>query len=137
MITTHFKQLLLALFVLSCGFPLLGQKPPASTARIGTGDTPASRHVRVLSKPDPVIPVELSPNAKIKITLRAVFTKDKQVKDLKFISVDPKDTPESTVESLTKSAKAAASKIKFEPGTKDGKLVSVVMQLEYVFKVPN
>jgi TonB family protein len=61
------------------------------------------------------------------VVLKAVFSSDGSVKNIKVVSGLP--------HGLTERAIDAASKIKFIPAQKDGKYVSMLMTLEYNFNL--
>jgi TonB family protein len=59
------------------------------------------------------------------VILRCVFSYDGQIRDLQVIKRQP--------HGLTEAALRAARVIKFTPAQKNGKPVSIFMQLEYAF----
>jgi protein TonB len=61
------------------------------------------------------------------VVLRAIFAADGKVKNILVLSPLPN--------ALTERAIDAARKVKFEPATKDGRPVSMVVQLEYNFNL--
>jgi len=83
---------------------------------------------RVLSKPEPSY-TESARKFGINgtVTLRAVFAHDGQIRDLQVIKRQP--------HGLTEAALRAARAIKFTPAQKNGKPVSMVIQLEYNFNL--
>jgi len=84
--------------------------------------------VRVLSKPEPEYTEEARKNQVTgTIVLRAVFTAGGKVRGIVPLNVLP--------DGLTRKAIAAARKIRFVPAMKDGKPVSMYMQLEYSFNL--
>jgi len=83
---------------------------------------------RVLAKPEPTYTTKAR-NAGIigTVVLRAVFTAEGKVEHILVLRALPGG--------LTEQAAAAARKITFVPATKDGKPVSMFMQLEYNFNL--
>jgi TonB family protein len=87
-----------------------------------------SSKARVLSKPEPQYTEEARKNQVTgTVVLRAVFTSGGQVTGIKAVSGLPYG--------LTERAIAAARQIKFVPATKDGRQVSMYIQLEYNFNL--
>lgn len=83
---------------------------------------------RVLSKPEPQYTEEARKNQITgTVVLRAVFTSGGQVTNIRSISGLPYG--------LTERAIAAARQIRFTPATKDGRPVSMYIQLEYNFNL--
>jgi TonB family protein len=83
---------------------------------------------RVLSKPEPQYTEEARKNQVTgTVVLRAVFTSGGQVTNIRAVSGLPNG--------LTERAIAAARNIKFVPATKDGRPVSMYIQLEYNFNL--
>ncbi|CAN5701441.1 hypothetical protein BH20ACI3_BH20ACI3_28380 [soil metagenome] len=83
---------------------------------------------RVLSKPEPQYTEEARKNQITgTVVLRAVFTSGGQVTNIRSVSGLPFG--------LTERAIAAARQIKFSPATKDGRPVSMYIQLEYNFNL--
>ena len=81
---------------------------------------------RIISKPEPVYSEEArNHNVVGTVVLRAVFSYDGTVRDIVPVR--------GLKYGLTEKAIQAARKIKFVPATKDGRLVSMYMQLEYNF----
>lgn len=80
----------------------------------------------IKSKPPPLY-TELAKSNGVSgtVILRAIFASDGTVRDIRAIQGLP--------DGLTETAIAAARKIKFVPATKDGKPVSMFIQLEYNF----
>lgn len=84
--------------------------------------------VRVLSKPEPVYTEEARQNqVRGTVMLRCVFTADGRVRAIHVVSGLPGG--------LNNSAIVAAQGIRFIPATKDGKPVSMWMELEYNFNL--
>jgi TonB family protein len=84
--------------------------------------------IRLVSKPEP----NYSPNAKNEqitgtVVLKCVFTADGEVTNIRVIQGLPNGLTEKSIE--------AARKIKFIPATKNGRNVSMWMQLEYNFNL--
>jgi len=95
--------------------------------RIFSGKDVTSK-ARVLSKPEPQYTEEARKNAVTgTVVLRAVFTSGGQVTNIRAVSGLPYG--------LTERAIAAARQIRFTPATKDGRPVSMYMQLEYNFNL--
>jgi TonB family protein len=83
---------------------------------------------RVLSKPEPQYTEEARKNQITgTVVLRAVFTSGGQVTGIRAVSGLPYG--------LTERAIAAARQIRFTPATKDGRPVSMYIQLEYNFNL--
>ncbi len=83
---------------------------------------------RVLSKPEPQYTEDARKNQVTgTVVLRAVFTSGGQVTNIRAVSGLPYG--------LTERAIAAARNIKFVPATKDGRAVSMYIQLEYNFNL--
>jgi TonB family protein len=83
---------------------------------------------RVLSKPEPQYTEDARKNQITgTVVLRAVFTSGGQVTNIRAVSGLPYG--------LTERAIAAARQIKFVPATKDGRTVSMYIQLEYNFNL--
>jgi hypothetical protein len=116
--------------------PLGYAQERSGTSGIGTGDTDKYRRAIVSAKPDPKPPapeVLKNVSGKQTIVLRAIFRRNGKVTDIKFYKTDPQDMPEETAKALRKLAIDAARQIKFQPAVKDGKAVSMNIQLEYTF----
>lgn len=109
----------------------LGQTHPGSG--IGPGNLSPGPKPRILFKPPPEAPNQVSTESGFTIVLRATFTSDATVTNIRFVKVVPKDAPKETVKLFKQRAIEAAKQIKFIPATKDGRLVSMYMQLEYNF----
>ncbi len=88
--------------------------------------TEVTEKVRVLSKPEPSFTEDARKNLVTgTVVLRCVFGADGRVRNIVVIRALP--------EGLTERAIEAAKQIKFIPAMKDGKPVSMWMQLEYNF----
>jgi TonB family protein len=86
------------------------------------------RKVEILSKPEPTYTAEARQNQiNGTVVLRAVFSASGDVTDIHAVSGLP--------DGLTERAIAAAKQIKFVPAMKDGRPVSVSMQLQYNFNL--
>jgi TonB family protein len=84
--------------------------------------------VRIISKPEPSYTSEARDQRVTgTVVLRTVFTADGQVKHILVVAGLPGG--------LTEKAINAARRIKFQPATKDGKPVSMWIQLEYNFNL--
>lgn len=84
--------------------------------------------VRLIEKPEPSYSDEAKRNQITGVViLKCIFASDGTVKNIRVVSGLPYG--------LTEKAIAAARKIKFMPATKDGKNVSMWMQLEYNFNL--
>ena len=98
-----------------------------------TGETPVSgkdvdQKARLAQKPEPVYTEAARQNQVVgTVVLKVVFTSSGNVSDIRIVSGLPFG--------LTENAVAAAKKIKFYPAMKDGKRVSMWMQLEYNFNL--
>src|SRR5262249_14138133 len=84
--------------------------------------------VRLLAKPEPTY-TEAARGGAVEgtVILRTVFASDGQVKHILVIQALP--------EGLTERSVNAARRIRFVPATRDGKPVSMWMQLEYNFNL--
>jgi TonB family protein len=88
----------------------------------------ATTRVRVLDKPEPTYTITArSAGVRGTIVLRAVFSAEGSVEHILVLRSLPFG--------LTNQAVEAARRIKFVPATKDGKPVSMIMQLEYGFQL--
>jgi TonB family protein len=86
------------------------------------------RKARVLSRPEPQYTEEAREDAvEGTIVLRAVFSEDGLVKNIRVVSGLP--------DGLTEKAVEAARQIKFSPALKDGRAVSQYIQIEYNFNL--
>jgi protein TonB len=95
--------------------------------RVFSGKDVSSK-ARVLSKPEPQYTEEARKNQVTgTVVLRAVFTSGGQVTNIRAVSGLPYG--------LTERAIAAARQIRFTPATKDGRPVSMYIQLEYNFNL--
>ncbi len=127
----NIRLLLTALVIVITALPIEAQ----SSGGISAGKGP---HPVVKNKPEPDWPSTTKKKSELVIVLYAVFTSDAKVTNIRFVETKPKkptDYSEDEVKELIDKAKAAAREIKFVPATKDGKNVSMWMQLEYDFKV--
>jgi len=87
-------------------------------------------------KPKPEFPENLRKEKfEATVTLRAVFTSTGRVENIKFFGVTPNELPEELVKDLTQRCKVAARKIEFEPAKRNGRFVSMYVQLEYNFRL--
>ena len=87
-----------------------------------------SSKARIISRPDPQYTEEARKNQIAgTVVLRAVFSSDGQVTNIRTVSGLP--------HGLTERAMAAARQIRFTPATKDGRPVSQYVQLEYNFNL--
>jgi TonB family protein len=88
----------------------------------------ADRKIWILMRPEPTYTQQARQhNITGTVVLRAVFSSDGSVTNIKVLSELP--------DGLTERAVEAAQKIKFIPAEKDGKFVSMYMQLEYNFNL--
>ena len=122
--------LLILIFLL--GSDVFGQI--RSGSGIGTGDTEQSRKAKIIAKPEPKFFKDQSINLEGAIVLTAILGANGKVSDVKFVRVVPGDLPKDWIEKIKKSSIDAAKKIKFEPAMRNGKPVSVKVQLEYNFR---
>jgi TonB family protein len=101
--------------------------PPDATQSAFTGKGVDTK-VRLLSKPEPSYTDEArNKSVEGTVVLKAVFRSSGKVTDIRVIQGMPYG--------LTERAITAARKIKFIPATKEGKFVSMWMQLEYNFNL--
>ena len=134
MLEESLKTFALSLLIFVWGALLFGQ---TGSGGIGPGDSQSrTKHARILSKPDPEPAKEVPTEPEATIVLRAIFTADGKVTNVHFVNATPKDIPKETVEIFKERAIKAAKLIKFIPATKDGRPVSMFMQLEYNFNTP-
>jgi hypothetical protein len=106
-----------------------------SSGGIGPGKT---SHPVVKNKPEPEWPKSIKKKVDCTVVLRAVFTSKATVTNVHFVEATPA-APDvlsaEDIEALTKRAIEAAYQIKFVPATKDGRPVSMWMELQYNFTV--
>jgi periplasmic protein TonB len=101
--------------------------PAPDYAKIFTGRE-VDQKARVLSKPDPSYTEEARKNQiSGVVVLRAVFSSAGEVTNIRAVSGLPNG--------LTERAIAAARQIKFVPAMKDGRPVSMWMELQYNFNL--
>ena len=120
----------LVLLIVMAALPAVAQ-----SSGIGSGKSP---HPVVKEKPQPAWPKSIKKKSEVVIVLRAVFTSSAKVTNIRFVETRPKDSADYTedeIKELINKAEDAARQIKFVPATKDGKNVSMWMQLEYTFQV--
>ncbi len=104
------------------------REPPAASQREIFTSKEVSTRARVLKKPEPQYTSAARENGvQGTVVLRAVFAADGAVKHIFVVRGLPHGMTEICIE--------AARRIKFVPATKDGKPVSMWMQLEYNFNV--
>jgi TonB family protein len=98
-----------------------------TTQKLLTGKE-VDRKVRLAMKPEPMY-TELARRSQITgtVVLKCVFSRNGNITNLRIVSALPNG--------LTENAIDAAKKIKFFPAMKDGKPVSMWMQLEYNFNL--
>ena len=106
--------------------------PPGSSTTIDDGQTFSGRdvdsRVRVLDKPEPTYTEAARRNQVVgTIVLRAVFSSKGQVTNIQVVSGLP--------DGLNERAIAAAQQIRFVPAMKDGRPVSMWMELQYNFNL--
>lgn len=101
--------------------------PSADTSKVFSGRE-VEQQVRILSKPEPTYTGEARRNQITgTVVLRAVFSSSGEVTNIHAVSGLP--------DGLTERAIAAARQIKFVPATKDGRPVSIWMELQYNFNL--
>jgi TonB family protein len=101
--------------------------PSADYSGIFSGRDVTSK-ARVLDKPEPTYTATARQNQITgTIVLRAVFSSDGTVTNIRAVSTLP--------DGLTEQAIEAAKKIRFVPATKDGHPVSMWMELQYNFNL--
>jgi hypothetical protein len=98
-----------------------------------TGDTRPNAEAKILSKPEPELLKDVSIGSQVTIVLEAIFTSDGLVTNVHFVKVTPEDAPKEAVKVFAERAIEAAKRIKFTPARKDGRVVSMRVQLEYNF----
>ena len=118
--------------------PTLQNSSPAElatpTPSTGTGfeqiftGSEVDQKIRITSKPDPSYTEEArKERTQGRVVLRAVFSSGGQVTNIRAVSGLPNG--------LTERAMTAAKQIKFVPATKDGRPVSMWMELQYNFNL--
>ena len=112
------------------------------SAQSAEGDAQKSKQIQrgptsevvIKEKPDPEKRSEFSgTEINATVVLRAIFTKSGKVTNIRLVKVIPEDLPKDVAKDFAKLSKKAAQKIKFSPAERDGKPVSMYMQLEYNF----
>ena len=104
-----------------------------SSGGIGSGK---KSHPVVKNKPEPEWPKSIEKKCDCTIVLRAVFTSKATVTNVRFVLVrpaSPEGLSDKDIYALAERAIEAAYRIKFVPGTRDGRPVSFWMELEYKF----
>ena len=100
-----------------------GEAPEVDGERIYTGRQVDTK-VRLISKPPPIYTAAAKANATTgTVVLKVVFSGTGKVTNIRVVQGVPHGMTEACIE--------AARQIKFVPATKDGKPVSMWMQLEY------
>jgi TonB family protein len=101
--------------------------PSADSSKVfSSGEV--EQKVRILSKPEPAYTGAARQNGvNGTVVLRAVFSSNGEVTNIQAVSGLP--------DGLTEQAIVAAKQIKFVPAMKDGRPVSVWMQLQYTFNL--
>lgn len=126
------KLLPVFLLLLLCSSLASGQT--SASGGIGPGTlAPDSARVRIFSKPQPLAPKEIQSVPQLLIVLRAVFTADGRVTNIHFVKAVPKDAAKDTIKLFKQRAIEAAKQIEFTPATRNGRPVSMYIQLEYNF----
>jgi len=101
--------------------------PATDASKIFTGSE-VDQKARILSKPEPSYTDEAKKNQIVgTVVLRAVFSSDGTVTNIRAVS--------GLSNGLTERAIVAARQIKFVPATKDGRPVSMSMELQYNFNL--
>ena len=104
-----------------------GETTPEATQTAFTGKEVDTK-VRLLSKPEPVYTEDARNKGVVgTVVLKAIFRSSGKVTDIRVVQGLPYG--------LTERAVAVARKIKFIPATKEGKFVSMWLQLEYNFNL--
>lgn len=104
-----------------------GMQPAESAQTIYTGKQVDTK-VRLISKPEPSYPSQAKKRGIVgTVILKAVFSASGKVTNIRVAQGLP--------EGLTERAIAAARQIKFIPASKEGKFVSMWIQLEYNFNL--
>ena len=117
------------------GIQILEDSGPQSSGGVGRGVGPgiyvgrdADTKARLISKPEPSYTDEAKKNQIIgTVVLKAVFAASGKVTNIRVVQGLPFGLTERAIE--------AAKKIRFVPATKEGKYVSMWMQLEYNFNL--
>lgn len=115
------------------------QKDGQSTS--GSQYLPVDHQVIIEFRPEPEGPKAIGKSVlgssseapTLVVILRAVFSSDAKVRDIKVVKMVPKSAPKVWAKDLARKAIEAAKGIKFIPATKDARPVSMYMQLEYTF----
>src|SRR5204862_1943556 len=106
-----------------------------SSGGVASGKTP---HPVIKNKPEPDWPKSIKKKSDLVIVLRCVFTSKATVTNIHFVETqpaNPDDYSAEEIDDLVKRASDAAQQIRFVPATKDGKAVSMWMELQYQFNV--
>ena len=129
------RWFLSVMFLIACGIQVVAQSSSSKGISVGKVTKNGESFVPAVikSKPEPERPGSFTANTKITIILRAVFTRDGKVTDVKFEKARPKNLSKKVVKELTYRCIDAARQIEFIPAMKDGHPVSMYMQLEYSF----
>jgi len=93
-------------------------------------------HPVIKDRPEPNWPASIKKADDFTVVLRAVFRSNAKVTDIKFYELRPEHPAGlslADIDKLTTAAIEAAGKIRFIPATKNGRAVSMMMQLEYDF----
>lgn len=107
--------------------PGLGKSPTSDSIPVSVySPRDVDRKAKVLSRPEPKYTEEARDNfVEGTVVLRAVFSEDGLVRNVRVVSGLP--------DGLTEKAVEAAQEIKFSPALIDGRAVSQYIQIEYDF----
>jgi hypothetical protein len=123
------------LLLVSCVIAIAASAAFSQSGGIGPGKTP---HPVIKNKPEPDWPRSIEKKSELIIVLRAIFSSEAKVTNIRFIEtkpMNPAEYSEGEIKDLIERAKDAARQIKFVPATKDGRNVSMWMELEYEFNL--
>ncbi len=135
MVGQFVRQLAFSLIAFGCVSPLFAQQ--SSEMGILTSERPSDRgRVWIFSKPNPKSTGDLAIGSQFTIVLRAVLSADGKVRNIRFVKVTPNSLSKQSVKIFKERAMNAAKRIKFTPAEKDGRPVSIWVELEYSFANP-
>ena len=126
----NLRLLIIACLIAIAASAGLGQS--SGGVSVGKGSHPV-----IKNKPEPAWPKSIKTEGSCTITLYAVFHKNGTVTNIKLVAVRQENTEhllsEDDINKLVQRAVDAAKQIKFVPAMKDGRPVSMWMELQYTF----
>ena len=121
-----------SLLILMC-VPILALSQSSENVA-GEKEDNAVVHPVITKKPKPKALSEYEgPAIEATVVLLVIFRSSGKVTDIKVKKVIPEEIPDEISQELQRRCIEAAEKIKFKPAIKDGRAVSMYMQLEYSF----